>query len=434
MQEEVLNLKGEEVNECEAEGLPVDLDLINPDFLLHFDETGFNLNSREDGNAGGELFIGSVSDDKLLAVANENDCRVTVIGFANSAGVPILCIIIIRASNLEYFERRGIDLDASYVNATDNDNEKERELSTGPGKWFLGGPACSYKDKTIETLACASEGGGINSTMLTEIFKKMDQLDSFDRSIATPMVILDGHDGRFHEDFLTRIDDPLHLWRVCIGAPCGAHHWQVGDAPEQNGCFKINIFKGKKHMFRQKSILGLETKLKRSDIIPLINMAWKKSFAKTESNRRAIAERGWNPLNRRLLKDPFILNTKDSHDESDGSENDEKSSTDSIPDDESLDMDDNDIVSQTKQIIDDNGEVHSSDEVSKMEVNEDEDCKLKPNAKVKIEKSPKLINIKTEKEIANIEINLCDGHANEVLAELAQFKVNDSAVSDAVRK
>ena len=36
-------------------------------------------------------------------------------------------------------------------------------------------------------------------------------------------------------------------------------------------------------------------------IIPLINAAWKRSFAQVTHNKKAISERGWNPYNRNCL-------------------------------------------------------------------------------------------------------------------------------------
>ena len=47
-----------------------------------------------------------------------------------------------------------------------------------------------------------------------------------------------------------------------------------------------------------------------TDIIPIVNAAWKKSFAKTKSNLKAIRDRGWGPLNKVLLHHPEILSSK----------------------------------------------------------------------------------------------------------------------------
>ena len=46
------------------------------------------------------------------------------------------------------------------------------------------------------------------------------------------------------------------------------------------------------------------------DIVPLINRAWKKYFARRNKNLEVIIDRGWFHLDRRLLKEPVILKTK----------------------------------------------------------------------------------------------------------------------------
>ncbi len=50
--------------------------------------------------------------------------------------------------------------------------------------------------------------------------------------------------------------------------------------------------------------------LLRTDIIPIVNAAWTKSFAKTNSNLKAIQDRGWGPLNKVLLHHPEICSSK----------------------------------------------------------------------------------------------------------------------------
>uniref|UniRef100_A0A7S4UP82 Uncharacterized protein n=1 Tax=Paramoeba aestuarina TaxID=180227 RepID=A0A7S4UP82_9EUKA len=59
-----------------------------------------------------------------------------------------------------------------------------------------------------------------------------------------------------------------------------------------------------------KTRMGLPPIIQKTDIIPLINLAWDQSFAKVRSNRKAISDRGWNPLNRALLTHPVILKTR----------------------------------------------------------------------------------------------------------------------------
>ena len=56
--------------------------------------------------------------------------------------------------------------------------------------------------------------------------------------------------------------------------------------------------------------MGLNGELEKSDILPSINIIWSKSFGRIRTNKKAISDRGWNPLNRRLLYDPEILKTR----------------------------------------------------------------------------------------------------------------------------
>jgi hypothetical protein len=57
--------------------------------------------------------------------------------------------------------------------------------------------------------------------------------------------------------------------------------------------------------------LCLDTKIERHDAVGLVHRAWLKSFAKVDSNKRAIADRGWNPLNYKLLDHEELHRVKD---------------------------------------------------------------------------------------------------------------------------
>ena len=57
--------------------------------------------------------------------------------------------------------------------------------------------------------------------------------------------------------------------------------------------------------------MNLPLMITRPDIVPIVNRAWKKSFAVVKTNRKAIQERGWNPPNMALLHHPAIVATKD---------------------------------------------------------------------------------------------------------------------------
>jgi hypothetical protein len=87
--------------------------------------------------------------------------------------------------------------------------------------------------------------------------------------------------------------------------------WQLGDSAEQNGTFKIESKKSKADTVRCNIRAGLPATLKRSDIVRIVNVAWQKSFARVDTNLKAIAERGWPPLNYVLLDHPELQEMND---------------------------------------------------------------------------------------------------------------------------
>ena len=66
----------------------------------------------------------------------------------------------------------------------------------------------------------------------------------------------------------------------------------------------------KKKITSKRIEMGLfKLNLLRTDVIPIVNYAWKRSFAKERTNLKAISDRGWGPLNRILLSHPEIKST-----------------------------------------------------------------------------------------------------------------------------
>jgi hypothetical protein len=59
-----------------------------------------------------------------------------------------------------------------------------------------------------------------------------------------------------------------------------------------------------------KFAMGMSLNIKPTEVVPVCNKAWQQSFARVEPNERAVSRRGWDPLNRGLLKHPDILKTK----------------------------------------------------------------------------------------------------------------------------
>ena len=126
--------------------------------------------------------------------------------------------------------------------------------------------------------------------LLVEMLKQMDNLELFLRVPGgpVPFLLLDGHDSRLSLAFLRYINNPTHYWACCLGLPNGTAFWQVGDSTQQNGLWKIELVRAKRDLmiFRRRNGLGKE--LVKTDIIPLVNVAWAKSFAIIDSNKTAI--------------------------------------------------------------------------------------------------------------------------------------------------
>jgi hypothetical protein len=147
-----------------------------------------------------------------------------------------------------------------------------------------------------------SPGGGMTGSILTRIFKTLDELEVFDRSDKKrPFILLDGHASRFDSEFLNYVNDDQHRLSVCIGVPYGTSLWQVGDSVYQNGQFKIRVTLYKEQLLQKRNNLMSNLELIPYDIIPIVNFAWRGSFDNIENNKKAILNRGWWPLNRMLL-------------------------------------------------------------------------------------------------------------------------------------
>ena len=201
----------------------------------------------------------------------------------------------------------GLDIRVSKL--TGDNEAHDFILNYGQGKSMPGGPRCLFKDKEIPCYVGSSPKASITSLMLADMLKTIDSFNVFDRTDGKkPFILLDGHHSRFELPFLDYVHHPDHEWNVCIGVPYGTHLWQVGDSEAQNGSFSIAITKAKQELYHHKP--PNNKNFTSSDIIPLLNSAWPKSFARIEPTKRAIVERGWNPLNYSLLLHPEILKTK----------------------------------------------------------------------------------------------------------------------------
>ena len=162
---------------------------------------------------------------------------------------------------------------------------------------------------TVPAFITFTEGGGIDGTVLRDIFRRLDALKLFDADREkglTPFVLLDGHQSRFDVEFLTYINQKKKQIQ-CIGVPYRTALWQVADSAEQNGVFKVELARRKKELFESRlDSLTYDLQLLKTDIIPLVRKAWPMAFGRIRNNLNAISERGWNPYNRNLLLHPSL--------------------------------------------------------------------------------------------------------------------------------
>jgi hypothetical protein len=108
------------------------------------------------------------------------------------------------------------------------------------------------------------------------MLKYLDTLGIYDRSIAHPFLLFDGHHSRMMLPFLKYVNRPEHKWVCCFGVPYATHIWQVADASSLNGAFKIEPAKAKRNYIEHRDVPKFES----TDIVLLVNRAFPNSFGK----------------------------------------------------------------------------------------------------------------------------------------------------------
>jgi hypothetical protein len=224
-----------------------------------------------------------------------------MLGFTLATGEPLCCAIIYcsQVEDVDVAVRMGIQPWCEINGEGVTDLEAN---SNGVEKFYPFGPTCLYNGQKIPCFIGCSENGSNTSSLLTSMLAFIDENAKFDRTEATLMLLLDGHGSRFESTYLEYVNDARNKWTVCIGVPYGTNLWQVDDSAEQNGAFKIAGEKRKEFVLQEKSQLRLNFKIeKQQDIVGIVHYAWNASFARVETNKKAIANRGWYPTNFILL-------------------------------------------------------------------------------------------------------------------------------------
>ena len=283
---------------------------------LVLDEVGCNTSQETDNAVGGELLLTGRDDQAYCSVATRTN-HFTVLGVTALSGDPVLCVVIISGKKGDIPVSTGVDWNAveDELNSNIEEGDEIRFLNnnTGSGKMFPGGPICNFKGKDIPSFVTFTENGGMDGHVLTQVFQHLDAYEIFKEERENglvPFVLLDGHQSRFELEFLKYVNGSDHKWNVCIGVPYGTSLWQVGDSNQQNGKFKILVSKKKREIFeRRMNSFCQHLHLMRTDIMIIVRETWHYAFCDTISNKHAISERGWDPLNKALLLHPLIMAT-----------------------------------------------------------------------------------------------------------------------------
>jgi hypothetical protein len=218
-------------------------------------------------------------------------------------GEPVMCAVIIALqTSIAPVAILGID---PFVPIIDYDEDKK--FLEANQNVMKGGPICRFRGKDVPCFVCHSPKGSITSDLLVQMIKALDDLEVFRNNDGLrPLLLLDGHPSHLQLPFLEHIMSPKHYWHVYIGVPYGTHLWQVGDSSEQNGSYKMATADIKRKIFESRD----DGKWYKTDVIPIVRHAWNCSFGKVQSNKKAICERGWNPLNKALLLHKLVVKTK----------------------------------------------------------------------------------------------------------------------------
>lgn len=151
---------------------------------------------------------------------------------------------------------------------------------------------------------------------MVEIYKHLDRLEVFDHTVATPVVLTDGHSTRLEPIFLRYCLNEVHRWLTVLGVPYQTNIWQWLDGSQGFGALKHFLRRVLAMLVRYKMRMGMTVSLAKTNIVPVLRRAIAESLEKTPSVRKCIAVRGWNPLNSATLTIDCIRRTAPSENSS----------------------------------------------------------------------------------------------------------------------
>jgi len=107
-----------------------------------------------------------------------------------ASGAPVCCIIILACMEME---AKNVLRLQPWAEVEGNLVRNVEENSHSINKYFPHGLMCTYNSCEIPKYVTCSESGSITSKILADIMHYLDQNAGFDRTEATPFLLLDGH-------------------------------------------------------------------------------------------------------------------------------------------------------------------------------------------------------------------------------------------------
>lgn len=210
--------------------------------------------------------------------------------------------------------KTGVDYEVDPVMIPNPEKEGEEIIdmasgvNCGDGKYYPGGPKCNFNGKLIKCLTYTSKSGGITAKILVEVLKYFDEIDLFPPVDGIiPFLLFDGHQTRLDPMFIDYINDDDHRWKVCLGVPYATSLWQQGDSSQHNGAFKMEWSREKSNLMDWKmEHPSMGRSINAEDIMPLLNKTFHPTFGNVQNSKKAAADRGWCPLNRKLEEHPSL--------------------------------------------------------------------------------------------------------------------------------
>jgi hypothetical protein len=308
-EEVMLDRNGNITNDVEKLfGRKTKYQLIKPHRCVYVDETGCNTNMKEDGHIGGRRYIMAEGQVEGARTGVTSDLHFTVLPFMSGTGAAIMCAVVLKSDksveDLPISWKLGIDVSRNV--RTGETLVETYDIAYADGV-SIGGPKCTFEGVELPCFVCCSPSASITSELLAEMLATIDNAGIFSREEGegVPFLLIDGHHSRTRLPFLNYINNPAHLWKVCIGVPYATHMWQPHDSSELNGSFKTKLYKTKETYLHEKP--PSLKKFSPTDIIPILNKIWPATLGNSEFGKKALLERGWSVLNYSLLDDPRLI-------------------------------------------------------------------------------------------------------------------------------